>query len=113
MQQKGMDREKKEIIFSHFRAITTHNEIDREKETERDSKKKKGKQKVNLPQRLSPVCWIRQTQKQLIRQSYNQHLNMYGSFSPCTHLNCHAASFKEQYTSRSSLKECMMGKSLF
>lgn len=43
MQQKGMDREKKEIIFSHFRAITTHNEIDREKETERDSKKKVSK----------------------------------------------------------------------
>lgn len=43
MQQKGMDREKKEIIFSHFRAITTHNEIDRKKETERDSKKKVSK----------------------------------------------------------------------
>lgn len=26
-----MDREKKEIIFSHFRAITTHNEIERKR----------------------------------------------------------------------------------
>lgn len=79
------------------------------------TQQKKEVSKKWTPHKDLVISMLDKTQKQLVQDSYDQlgHLKMYASLSPCTHLNCHASSFKGQYTLRSSLKECIMGKSLF